>query len=231
MEFRNAAVPAKNAAWHAPSDPLKHSGFQLWLGPSGTVNSGFDVEPYLGCARKPSRAFSAAAKADASVDARTEARMNVRGAASWLRGRGEGLHIHGMKSSPLKSRIGELKTQSLLAATMSDEDEDLRLQFSDGTQLRGTFWRLFRPGNFLASSFDLGEIYGNEGATNSQIRGTLEYEVKSQIVKHAAFSPAGDLMISLENGFEIQIFNFTGYEVWEIQFPDGTSEYSNFWEF
>jgi len=32
----------------------------------------------------------------------------------------------------------------------------------------------------------------------------------------------------LEGDLKLQILNFTGYEIWEIRFPDGTGEYSNY---
>lgn len=38
----------------------------------------------------------------------------------------------------------------------------------------------------------------------------------------------GDLIFSFEPNVELQVFNLTGYEDWEIHFPDGTGEYSNF---
>jgi hypothetical protein len=36
-----------------------------------------------------------------------------------------------------------------------------------------------------------------------------------------------DLLFQFTENTKLQIFAFTGYEVWEISFPDGTGEYSN----
>ena len=36
----------------------------------------------------------------------------------------------------------------------------------------------------------------------------------------------GDVMLSFEAEIELQVFNFTGYEAWEIHFSNGTTEYS-----
>lgn len=36
-----------------------------------------------------------------------------------------------------------------------------------------------------------------------------------------------DLTLVSGETTKLQVFNFTGYEIWEIRFPDGTEEYSN----
>ena len=36
-----------------------------------------------------------------------------------------------------------------------------------------------------------------------------------------------DLTLIFGETTNLQVFNFTEYEIWEIQFPDGTAEYSN----
>jgi hypothetical protein len=36
----------------------------------------------------------------------------------------------------------------------------------------------------------------------------------------------GDMMFQFESDTEPQVFNFTGYEAWEIHFANGTGEYS-----
>jgi hypothetical protein len=40
-------------------------------------------------------------------------------------------------------------------------------------------------------------------------------------------SETGDLVFEFSGGLKLQILNITGYEVWEIHFPDGTGDYSN----
>ena len=40
----------------------------------------------------------------------------------------------------------------------------------------------------------------------------------------------GDLSIEFSSNVKLQVFNFTGYEIWEMKFPDGTVEYSNYFE-
>jgi hypothetical protein len=36
------------------------------------------------------------------------------------------------------------------------------------------------------------------------------------------------LVFDFDGGIALQVFNFTGYEIWEMHFPDGAVEYSNY---
>jgi hypothetical protein len=38
----------------------------------------------------------------------------------------------------------------------------------------------------------------------------------------------GDLLLTFTGDTKLRILNVTGYEIWEVRFPDGTGEYSNF---
>ena len=38
----------------------------------------------------------------------------------------------------------------------------------------------------------------------------------------------GDLLFQFADNIKLEVFNFTGYEAWEINSPDGTCEYSNY---
>jgi len=38
----------------------------------------------------------------------------------------------------------------------------------------------------------------------------------------------GDLLFKFTQDIKLQILNVTGYEIWQIRFPDGTGEYSNY---
>lgn len=40
-------------------------------------------------------------------------------------------------------------------------------------------------------------------------------------------SETAELSLIFGEATTLQVFNFTAYEIWEIQFPDGTGEYSN----
>jgi hypothetical protein len=47
-------------------------------------------------------------------------------------------------------------------------------------------------------------------------------------IKDAINKETGDLLFNFTNDVKLQVLNFTGYEIWQISFPDGTGEYSNY---
>ena len=38
----------------------------------------------------------------------------------------------------------------------------------------------------------------------------------------------GDLRFKFDGELTFEVFNFTSYEIWEVTFPDGTVEWSNY---
>ena len=38
----------------------------------------------------------------------------------------------------------------------------------------------------------------------------------------------GDLVLKFSGDVKVEVFNFTGYEVWDLRFPDGSCEFSTF---
>jgi hypothetical protein len=59
----------------------------------------------------------------------------------------------------------------------------------------------------------------------------LEKILNGKLVTSASADfETGDLRFEFSSNLKLQVFNFTGYEVWEMNFPDGTVEYSNYFE-
>lgn len=57
----------------------------------------------------------------------------------------------------------------------------------------------------------------------------LRKQLQGKIVTDAKLDgESGDLLFEFSDSIKFRVFNFTGYEVWEIHFPDGTGEYSNY---
>lgn len=99
--------------------------------------------------------------------------------------------------------------------------------FSEGTRLRAEYWRLIKDGKAYISSFDHNQLYGLKSPIDA-IR-SLSEELHGRIVTEVHHeSETGDIILNFSNFVAVQIFNFTGYEIWEITFPDGTGEYSNY---
>jgi len=103
----------------------------------------------------------------------------------------------------------------------------VQLLFSNGTKLRADYWRVTKDGKAGISSFDHQQQYGLPAAIDAiaELQGQLQGKTVTDVVLE---KETGDLLFQFDGNFKLRVFNFTGYEVWEISFPDGTGEYSNF---
>ena len=136
-----------------------------------------------------------------------------------------------MKSENMSSGL-----TALVKSTVSEFDfcehlehanADVRLTFANGTKLRASYWRLIKTGGHNLSSFDHGHKYGLP--THIDAKQQLWDDLRNKEVISASLeNKTGDLVFRISNMVELQIFNFTGYEVWEINFPNGSTEYSNY---
>jgi hypothetical protein len=117
-------------------------------------------------------------------------------------------------------------TESNIYAPENNEASVL-IVFSDGTKLRADYWRVIKGGRASISSFDHKQQYGLPAPIDAvelltkDLQGQLVTEVRHDI-------ETGDLLLWFTNNIKCQILNLTGYEIWEINFPDGTGEYSNY---
>jgi len=100
------------------------------------------------------------------------------------------------------------------------------IAFSNGTKLRASYWRLIKDGKQICSSFDHAQQYGLPAPINAKAE--LQNSLSGKKQQDAKLDNAtGDLVFKFSNDTILQVLNFTGYEIWEIKFPDGTTEYSN----
>ena len=100
-------------------------------------------------------------------------------------------------------------------------------KMADGTKLRADYWRVIKDGRASISSFDHKQQYGLPAPIDAVE--LLTKELQGQLVTDARHeTETGDLLLWFTNNIKCQLFNFTGYEIWEINFPDGTGEYSNY---
>ena len=100
-------------------------------------------------------------------------------------------------------------------------------QFSNGVVLRALYWRVIQNGNARISSFDHEQVYGLPARINAidVLRGALG----NRHLEQADFDETtGDLRFSFSQAVVLQVLNLSGYEVWELRFPDGVVEYSNY---
>ena len=103
----------------------------------------------------------------------------------------------------------------------------LALLFANGTKLQADYWRLIENEKAGISSFDHQQQYGLPAPINAIAE--LQELIQDKVVFGARLdSETGDLIFNFDGNIKLQIFNFTGYEVWEINFPNGSVEYSNY---
>ena len=100
------------------------------------------------------------------------------------------------------------------------------LSFSGGGRLRADYWRLLRNGLAVLSCFDHEQKYGLPKPIDARadLRKVLDGQ---QVVEARLDRQTGDLLFAMSGRAHFQVFNLTGYEIWETTLADGTSDYSN----
>jgi len=128
-----------------------------------------------------------------------------------------------MKKTIINENLNSLKGCTVEKVT--EENDQVLIVFSNKTEVTASYWRVISTETRI-SNFDQNQKYG------------LEKEIKAveelgkiisgeQITTAILERDTGDLEFIMGNK-KLRLFNFTGYEVWEISFPDGTGEYSNY---
>jgi hypothetical protein len=100
------------------------------------------------------------------------------------------------------------------------------LSFADGTRLQAEYWRLIEDGRSSFSSFDHQQIYGLPARIDA-IQKLRDRLAGQTVVEALHDQETGDLLFKFTQDVKLQVLNVTGYEIWQITFPDGTGEYSN----
>lgn len=136
-----------------------------------------------------------------------------------------------MMGSSIRQGLARLKTTSIAVADAQIPDEmgtaSILMRFSDGTILKAFYWRLIQDGRALLSCFDHRQKYGLPAPIDAkeQLSKILEGKTCSNVEFEAE---TADLIFLFGATTKLQVFNFTGYEIWEIRFPDGTGVLSNY---
>ena len=108
----------------------------------------------------------------------------------------------------------------------ADGTAHIVVKFSDGTVLKAAYWRLIQDGRASWSSFDHQQQYGLPAPIDAEEK--VISQLDGKICSNVQFdSETADLTLVFGKTTKLQVFNFTGYEIWDIIFPDGTGEYSN----
>ena len=103
----------------------------------------------------------------------------------------------------------------------------VQLLFGNGSRLRAEYWRVIKNGKAGLSSFDHNQQYGLPAPIDAIKQ--LQEQLQDKTVRDARLDgETGDLLFQFTDNVKLQVLNFTGYEVWEISFQDGSGEYSNY---
>jgi len=128
-----------------------------------------------------------------------------------------------------ESSLGALKGNTVRTSNPERFPEPgiapVELYFSDGSRLRTDYWRIIHDGKAQTSSFDHGQKYGLPAPIDAFAR--IAEALDGRTLEEAKWdSRTGDVLLLFQPNVELQVFNFTGYEDWEIHFSNGSGEYS-----
>lgn len=127
-------------------------------------------------------------------------------------------------STDLNHPLSKLQGNSVIVSAVND---GIQLLFSDGTKLEAHYWRVISSEKEVVSSFDHQQKYGLPAPVDAvnELQTTLQ---EKKVTEAHLDHETGDLHFHFSGEVKLQVFAFSGYEVWEINFPDGTGEWSNY---
>ena len=130
----------------------------------------------------------------------------------------------------LQDALSKLTNSSVLVSSGNGFPEhgqaSVALTFVDGTRLQAEYWRLIENSAASYSSFDHEQKYGLPAPIDAVEE--LQNRLAGLIMLEALHDQeTGDLVFEFSGNTKLQILNVTGYEIWELKFPNGAVEYSN----
>lgn len=133
-----------------------------------------------------------------------------------------------MNNNDFESKVGTLCGDIVLKVEPEFQgNAGILIFLSNGIKIYSRFWRLVEAPMKLLSSFDHDQKYGLPEPVDA-IKELAKVIANLKISQVYSSKKVGDIEIKFENGAALQIFNFTGYEAWEINFPDGSEILSNY---
>lgn len=103
----------------------------------------------------------------------------------------------------------------------------IEIEFSDKAVLRAYYWRFSCDGKATLSSFDHQQKYGLPSPIDAIER--LKSALNNNFLESIKLDrETGDLLLLFKENKKLQVFNFSGYEIWSIHFSDGDQEFSNY---
>lgn len=107
------------------------------------------------------------------------------------------------------------------------DDASIVLTLANGIVLQTDYWRAITNKESALSSFDHKQKYGLPKPIDAIEE--LKIVLSGKRITNAALDAnTGDLVFTFDGNVLFQAFNFTGYEAWQLRFPDGALELSNY---
>jgi hypothetical protein len=135
-----------------------------------------------------------------------------------------------MSPSAFEQGLAELKNKAVTVDV--DDIPDSRgtasiiVNFAGGAALKAGYWRLIQVGQSQISSFDHQQRYGLSAPFDA--KEILSRALTRTFCESVTYDgETSDLILLFDNNTRLQVFGFTAYEMWEMNFPDGSVEYSN----
>ncbi len=132
-----------------------------------------------------------------------------------------------MTAEIFSAKMAQLSGSTVTLSSQDNGESGMSavLSFSAGGYLRADYWRLIESSRQAFSSFDHGQLYGLPEKIDALK--DLHAELDGKTITAARFdAETGDLWFEFGPGLKLQVLNMSAYEVWNIEFPDQTGEYS-----
>lgn len=130
----------------------------------------------------------------------------------------------------MSSRLNELLTVMKglkLSEVVKTEFDELELYFSNDFSIFSCYWRFFGGDGSRFSSFDHNQKYGLLAPYDSYLN--LQKNIqKSEVVSIEINERTKDVEIKFNNNCQLDLINVTANEIWQINWPDGRLETSNY---
>ena len=116
--------------------------------------------------------------------------------------------------------VQKLKNVGLEVAADDTPDAEgtaaISIKSSDGTTLQAFYWRLVQDGRAQLTSFDHQKKYGLPAPIDAKKQ--VSSRLAGKICRNVQFDgETGDLTFILGETSKLQVFNFTGYEIWTLR--------------
>lgn len=126
-----------------------------------------------------------------------------------------------------KKQIQNLVNKKITSLTQESDSANVCIAIEGGAKIYSSYWRLLIKKGERLSSFDHKQQYGLPAPINA-VEELKNKVVGASINEIKYVEESDDIELSFLNNLKLQIFNFSGYEAWELALNKNESVYSNY---